>query len=384
MRVLFTAVPLCGHFFPLVPLAWACRSAGHDVLVATPENFVPSVLRAGLPAAPSGPGAVFVDLVPGEAARRGAARRRRAHGRAFGQIAAGSIAGTDSLVASWKPDLVVSDRAEFSGPLAAAGRDIPFAELHWGIPPLADLRAAAGRELGDHLAARGLDGLPEPAWVINPWPPSLWLPHAAGHQSMRHIPYNGDTRLPDWIRRPRPRPRICLTLGTVLPFITADKLPKIVFPLLRSLAGLGAELVVAVDDAVAATWGSLPDAVLHAGRMPLSDVFRVCDIAIHHGGNGTSLSALDAGLPQLVLPRFDDQFENGESVVRAGAGLSLPHDEISPGEVAAHAAELLGAEAFGVASARVAAEIAAQPSPADLVPMLADVAAGAGRRLAAG
>ena len=32
MRVLFTSVALCGHFYPLVPLAWTFRALGHDVL----------------------------------------------------------------------------------------------------------------------------------------------------------------------------------------------------------------------------------------------------------------------------------------------------------------------------------------------------------------
>ena len=43
MRILFTTAPLSGHYFPLVPLAWACRSIGHEVLVATSGHYVGTV-----------------------------------------------------------------------------------------------------------------------------------------------------------------------------------------------------------------------------------------------------------------------------------------------------------------------------------------------------
>ena len=56
MRALFLAAPGIGHAFPMVPLAWALRSAGHEVAVATAE-FVratghgadPGEVAVGLP-----------------------------------------------------------------------------------------------------------------------------------------------------------------------------------------------------------------------------------------------------------------------------------------------------------------------------------------------
>lgn len=55
MRLLFTTAPLRGHLFPLVPLAWAARAAGHEVLVATTEAFAPVVLGAGCRSRPGVP-----------------------------------------------------------------------------------------------------------------------------------------------------------------------------------------------------------------------------------------------------------------------------------------------------------------------------------------
>lgn len=372
MRVLFTTNPLPGHFFPLVPLAWAFRSLGHEVLVATSGSFVPSVLSAGLSAVPCGPPADFVDLVPDEAVNGTLEERREVHGQAFSDIAARNLAGIESLVDSWRPDLMVVERAEFAGPVAAAARGVPCVEVHWGVPALTEYRSAADGALTRELAQRGLDAVPEPDWVLNPWPPGLRLGHAEGHDSIRHVPYDTPAAVPCWVAGPRTRIRICLTFGTVLPRMAADDLPALVLPLLRRLARLDVELVVAVDDRTAAAWSPLPDAVLHAGPVPLSQVLTACDYLVHHGGNGTSLTALAAGIPQLVLPQFDDQLENGAAVAKAGAGLRLLPEELGPEAVAAATEELVETPRYAAGAAAVAADIAAQPSPVDVARRLAD------------
>ena len=369
MRILFTTVALPGHFFPLVPLAWACRVLGHSVLVAAPDDFADSVVRAGLPVVSYGPGVDVLQLAKGEHTAN-LARRRHSLAGVFGRVARRALPGIQSIVDSWRPDLVVSERAEFAGPVATASAGVALAELHWGMSALSEYRAAATAELQDELSRRGRTALPEPAMALNPWPPSLRRPYAAGHQNMRSLTYNGTANVPAWVWAPRDRPRVCLTLGTVLPWLSAAGRAEAVLPLLRAVAELGVELVVAMDDRVAARWPALPDAVRHAGRLPLSQVLPTCDVAIHHGGQGTSLTALETGRPQLVLPQFDDQFDNAEAVARTGAGIVLLPEENAPRAVAERCTELLDEPGFGRAAARTADEIAAQPSPMDLVALL--------------
>jgi UDP:flavonoid glycosyltransferase YjiC (YdhE family) len=375
MRILFTTIPLAGHFFPLVPLAWACRAAGHEVLVATSDNYVPAVLRAGLPAVPLGPAVAQSDLIPPDGVGHSPRERSMMHGSAFGRIAGLNLPGADSLVESWQPAVVVAERAEYSGPVAAVSHELPFAMFHWGIPALAGFQIAAQGVLAAALAGRGLSGLPRPDAVLNPWPPSLWHSHAAGHQSVRHIPFAGDTPIPGWAFQPRTKPRICLTLGTVLPHIEGERLPRIAGRLLESLAQLNAELILAADDSVVARWAPLPAAVRHAGRVPLAEAFRVCDGVIHHGGSGTTLTAFAAGIPQLVLPQFDDQIENAQAVADAGAGTYLTADALSLDEVIARASELIGSDSCAQGARQIAAEVAGQPSPAEVVGLLAKMAA---------
>ncbi|TKK87216.1 DUF1205 domain-containing protein [Herbidospora galbida] len=358
MRVLFTSVALPGHFFPLVPIAWALRAAGHEVLVAVPGQFTATVARAGLPVASCGPEADFVALSGGV----GSASE---HGRVFGRLAAAGLPGMRELVRDFRPGLVVSERAEFAGPIAAAGHGVPQVEYHWGVAPLIDYRDGAAEVTGP---------IPEPAERLNPWPPRLRLPYALSHHSLRHVPYNGDAHVPRWALAPAPRPRICVTMGTLLPRLGPSGVRDLVLPLLEGLAGLGAEILVAVDEAVAATWPPLPGAVRAAGRLPLAQVLPGCSLVISHGGQGGLLTALAAGCPQLVLPQFDDQFDNAEAVVRSGAGLSLPPEAFSVAAVVERCRELLGDPAYASAAGRVAAEIRALPSAWETVGLLRKVA----------
>jgi UDP:flavonoid glycosyltransferase YjiC (YdhE family) len=369
MRVLFTTSPLAGHFFPLVPLASACRSMGHEVLVATSEHFVTTALHAGLPAISSGPGIGLHELADPDAPH-GIRDASHAHGRVFARMVSRNLAGTLAIVESWRPDVVVSERAELAGPIAAAVHGIPHAELHWGVPDLIEYRAAAESALHGRLRGLGLDGLPTPDAILNPWPPSLRLPHAGGHLGLRHVPYNGTARVSNWMLAPSPNPRICLTFGTVLPHLVAQGLTGLILDILENLARLDCELIVAMDDELAERLRPLPSAVRHAGRVPLSEALRTCQALIHHGGQGTSLTALAVGCPQVVLPKFGDQLGNADAVELSGAGLVLPLDEATPERVAHHCRGVLDDPRFGESALEVAREISAQPSPTDVAGVL--------------
>lgn len=39
MRILFAAAPAYGLLLPIIPLIWAARSAGHEVLLATTSEM---------------------------------------------------------------------------------------------------------------------------------------------------------------------------------------------------------------------------------------------------------------------------------------------------------------------------------------------------------
>lgn len=125
------------------------------------------------------------------------------HGRLFGRIAGQKLAGTTELVQAWEPELMMSERAEFAGPIAAG---VPEVELQWSVAELREYREAAAVELGGDLAVSGRATIPEPVAVLNPWPPSLRLAYAKHHQNLRYVPYHGDARVPGWLLEPRTGP----------------------------------------------------------------------------------------------------------------------------------------------------------------------------------
>ncbi len=363
MRFLFTTAPLAGHFYPLVPLAWACRAQGHDVLVASTDHFVATAQQSGLPVAACGPGFALSEWADAGAAF-GVGNSPQAHGDVLGLMAQRNLAGTLSTVDAWRPDVVISERSEFAGPVAAAERGLPHVQIHWGVSELAEYREAARERLGE---------LPAPATVWNTWPPSLRHSFAAGHLSLRHVPFDGPATVPQWMQRTPVRPRICLTLGTILPLLGARDLTGFVLEIADQLSRLDTEIVLAVDDGFARSLPSLPDAVVHAGRVPLSQVLRTSRILIHHGGQGSCLTGLAAGCAQVVLPKFDDMFANAQAVVSRGAGMALPLDEAAPEGVAKLCRQLLDSPWFAEAAGAIADEIATQPSPADVVKALEGV-----------
>ena len=57
--------------------------------------------------------------------------------------------------------------------------------------------------------------------------------------------------------------------------------------------------------------------------VPQAEVFPHTALLVCHGGSGTVLGGLAAGIPQVVLPIRADQPQNAQSVAAIGAGLAL-------------------------------------------------------------
>ncbi len=104
--------------------------------------------------------------------------------------------------------------------------------------------------------------------------------------------------------------------------------------------GALAELVVASvrqagQRAVLLTgWGGLTVAdsgedVLVVDEVPHGWLFPQMAAVVHHGGAGTTGTALRSGTPSIVVPSFADQFFWGERVAALGAGVNLPRRALS-------------------------------------------------------
>jgi UDP:flavonoid glycosyltransferase YjiC (YdhE family) len=380
MRVLMAGVPGSGLFLSTIPLAWALRAAGHDVLVVNNGTAAEAVTRAGLCAADPCPETdVFAEFMAASylinTTPPGQPRPRRGGLGLFGEeMAPGLLA----IARDYRPDLVLSTLEQGAGPLVAAALGVPYVEqsvrLAWAG---ADAEAEGHRRrIADYLEpTRERLGLPVPpprVATVDLRPPSLGGVEAADSWLARYVPFNEARLLPDWLLRTPGRPRVCVTLGTVLPAGGAAGAGA----LLEALARTEAEIVVTLDPALLDGQG-LPGNVRLAGWVPLHALLPACSAIVHHGGAGTALTALTAGVPHLVLPHNADQPANAAVLARRGVGLSLDPFSAGPGEVTAALDRLLTDEGLRGAAAEVRAEIAAQPSLAVTVDRLAAVAAGA-------
>jgi UDP:flavonoid glycosyltransferase YjiC (YdhE family) len=121
-----------------------------------------------------------------------------------------------------------------------------------------------------------------------------------------------------------------------------------------------------------ATTRGLPSNVRVADRVPLNDVLPYAAAFIHHAGAGSVLGGLAAGVPQLATPGAGDRRHNAELLAKRGAGLAVDATSIS----AADLTRLLTDDALRIAAQEVAAEIAAMPAPAAVVPVLERLALG--------
>ena len=75
-------------------------------------------------------------------------------------------------------------------------------------------------------------------------------------------------------------------------------------------------------------WAQFPQlgdesAIKVIGKVSHDQVFRHASVIIHHGGAGTTASALHAGVPQIVVPHIGDQNFFGLEMERLGVGLRI-------------------------------------------------------------
>jgi UDP:flavonoid glycosyltransferase YjiC (YdhE family) len=389
MRVLFTSWAGGGHFAPLVPVGWALRAAGHEVLVVSHPSDVDPIVRAGLTALPVGPDTSLFRLLR---AQRKRSRRPGAdaypaddpntdtarHPPDFHDMLATALAVTDRLAddlvafcRTWRPDLVVYEPASLVGPLVAQLLRIPAVRQLWTC----DFTAPANGfpvELTHPLLARfGLTALdPAGNLTLDPCPPRLQAPDDLPRQPIRYIPYNGPARYEAWLREPPRRRRICVTWGTSLHSLGIQRMFHVA-RVVRALGTLDADVVVAVLDEHRYLFQDRPANVVSVGPVPLHLLLPSCDAIVHQGGGGTLMTAVAHGVPQVVVPSITDQVFNAGHLAASGAGVHVPgREDVTEEAVLSSTVEVLTDPAYRSAATMLRAEHLARPTPAQVVPEL--------------
>ncbi|MFF2184765.1 activator-dependent family glycosyltransferase [Streptomyces sp. NPDC058155] len=421
MRVLLTVIAAKTHLYNLVPLAWALRSAGHEVRVAAAPELVEAVTRTGLTAVPVGE-----EPVPaGPGARQGPSSQTfqgvnddmrvdpsqpLTWERVLGAFTVACpvqyefFTGQqvlDDLVEharDWRPDLVIWDALTFSGPIAAKASGAAHARMLFGMDYVSHMYAAyrelrlgqppERREdpvsdwLHGRLARYGVPYEESDAvelmtgqWSIDPTPPWMRLPLDLPYVPVRQIPYNGPTGIPDWIHEEQKRPRVCLSLGMSGRDLLGGDVISI-GDLLGAFDGLDIELVATLSAEQLASVEKLPDNVRAVDFVPLNDLLPTCVAAIHHGGFGTVVNVLTHALPNLTVPApWWDEKDLGRHIAESGGGLMLDESRLDPAKLRDSLVRLLSEPSFARNAERTLEEWRRVPSPHDLVPRLEELTA---------
>ncbi|HXL91033.1 MAG TPA: nucleotide disphospho-sugar-binding domain-containing protein [Streptosporangiaceae bacterium] len=389
MKVLFTPWAMSPHYFPLVPIGWALRNAGHEVRVACSPRLVDVVTDSGLPAVAVGEDVDLTPLVCDHMgvdpdaelnAERWADLRRMKGPRALEMFVAFAELMAEDLIEfgrTWQPDLIVHTPSAFVGPLAAAALGVPNVrhlkgpDIAAGIAPIA---TRLMRPLCDKFNVASIE--PLGVTTVDTCPASLRVDASYPRLDMRYVPYNGPGIVPDWLLDPPSRPRVCVTWGGTLGRLN----PRLMLApmIMEAIKDMDIEVVVTAQPADHGQFGGLPENVRLLDAMPLNVLLPSCSALIDQGGVGTAMTGAALGVPQLVVPQFPDHMFTAGHLVTAGCGLVRLPEEATPEVIRADLERLLEEDALRESAGRVAAEMAAMPIPAEVVGQLESVAAAAG------
>lgn len=380
MRILFSSLGSHGHVYPLLPLAIAARRQGHDVLYAVDSGFHPTAEKLGFTVVDAG-------ISIGDAFRQanelhGTPEFRRDMLRQTAVQAFGSVlpraflTSLEPVMERDKPDLVVFEIANPGAGLAAVRAGIPavahgFGKMDADTFPEAmrDLLLEYVAELGISLPNGQHYGLGSP--YVDVFPPSLQdltQLSEVDRIPLRPTPFAEPGELPGWVIA-HERPLVYLTFGT------AFANPDLLRTAIAGLAGLDAEVLVASGPLVQpSALTDVPGNVHVLGWVPQADLLAHADLVAHHGGSGTTVTAMTHGVPQLALPQGADQFRNATLVADAGLGAQLAGEQFTEEAVHETAQKLLRDNDVRAANAAIAAEIAAMPHPDEVVPKLVELA----------
>jgi glycosyltransferase (activator-dependent family) len=415
MRVLFTTYAEKTHFLAMVPLAWAFRTAGHEVAFASQRMFARVINQAGLTAVPVGSDRDpwrLLDANPGWLGDGHLTMNPpydvpfRPERATWDYLLAGyreavtwwhklinvpMIPDLVDFARHWRPDLVIWEPLTYAGAVAAKAAGAAHARLIWGVDAFGitrdhflRLKRERGESadplaewLGSYAAMYGGDYTEDMVTghvTIDRLPCSLRMEADLRYLPMRYVPYGGAAVVPDWLRTPPSRPRVTITMG----FSATDHFGGYLFgmqDLLDAIGDLDIDIVATVPDKERHRLTRVPPNARLVPYVPLDALVPTCAAVVHHAGPGTLATVALGAVPQLALPMHFDEPALAGMLAEQGAGLLVDPTEATGEVVRNTLLRLLKEPCFAERAERLRAEILSLPSPNQLVPRLEELAA---------
>jgi UDP:flavonoid glycosyltransferase YjiC (YdhE family) len=405
MRILFTASDWPGHYFCMVPMAWAFQAAGHEVRVACMPGQATRITHAGLVPVPVLEGVdmglmarlgCYVEAVQGRRTLPGLPVHPltgdplgsldefdvETHGPRIGAMIAEAIRrshdGAVAFARQWRPDLVCHDLTADEGALAARVIGVPAVFCPPGLFGSVENEPGLRRDGTDPTNSFERHGVApwtreQIGYAVDPSPESALPPFGTARRfPVRYVPYNGPGAQPDWAARRPAGQRVVVLWGSS----SADSTDRSAVLLAAVTAAMDASSEVIVTTAPGPQPGldRLPAGVRRLENFPLRLLLAEGDAIIHHGSSNALMTAAAAGVPQVALAVTDDHIAVSNRLARTGAVRVAPALTAEPDEVAAATLAVLTEPGYREAALVVRAELAATATPAQLVPQLAALA----------
>jgi UDP:flavonoid glycosyltransferase YjiC (YdhE family) len=398
-RFLLCAMPAVGHVTPMLPLAAALVSRGHEVRCYTGEAFRDKVERTGATfepmVTPLDPGdRALDDLLPALREQTGVAQLKTALKLYFIDSAPGQVTDLRRIRAAWPMDAIVSDTAFIgAGLLHELGEGPPWAALSAlplmlssrdtapfgpGIPPLggvpgrlrnAVLRTLVGRVVMRDVTAHAnvrraglglpprneliFDGALSPFLYLQAGVESLEYPRSDLPAQVHFVGWWGEVTAAT-------RPVVHVTQGTVT--TGADQL---LTPTIRALADQDVLVVATTGGPPVETLGDLPANVRAAAFIPHAALLPHVSAMVTNGGFGAVQLALAHAVPLVVAGATEDKPEVANRVAFAGAGLNLRTGRPKEQAIRQAVTRLLTEPRFRTAARTIAQDMAGHDGPRD-------------------
>ncbi len=271
----------------------------------------------------------------------------------IGLDARAALPGLLSAVEDWRPDLIVRETCEFASCVAAERFGVPLAQV------------------GIHLDAR-TDADPQLLQIAAPALQRLGLEDVDAVGRTPVVTCSAFGAVPERVHRFRasngippshPRDLVYVSFGSEAP--ESHHFPGLYRDAIEALADFPVLLTIG-DRRDPAELGPLPRRVRVERWVAQDEVMPRAAAVVGHGGSGSTLTALAAGVPLALVPLFVDGPENARRV--AGAGAAIVVDDAT--QLANAVRELLDDSTYVDVARRIADEIRAlRPVDAALEPL---------------
>jgi UDP-N-acetylglucosamine transferase subunit ALG13 len=299
----------------------------------------------------------------------------------FGRLATRAMMPEmERAFAHWRPDLVLREPCEYASAVVAVHTGTPVAQVAISLAEAeAGSIAAAAPALEQHRG--GLVDALRTTPYLSRFPASL-DPSPFERTVRFREPAETRAPLPDWWGGSE-APLIYVTFGTVLGYMSIAG--DVYRTVLAALRGVRARVLLTVGRRFdPAALGPVPAEVHVEAWIDQLRVLEDADLVVCHGGSGTALAALAAGVPLVVVPLFADQFENARRIAATGAGVMVeeateaplrarrPIDVRAAPRVARAIDTVLGDASYRRQARSIASEMAAAPTTEEVLDLLID------------